>query len=366
MRYRLVCLKCGSTLVPNTWVYRHSCGSPLRIELNLNSVEIDVSEIRRREWSMWRYRELIPARKVVSLGEGFTPLLERDFFALRLYLKLEYLNPTGSFKDRGTAVTISKVSELKIRGVIEDSSGNAGISVAYYSSAAGIKAKIYVPRDAPPGKKALILSSGATLVECSSRTEAHKRAIKDSESSEYAYVGHLWNPYFIEGTKTMAFEVAEQLGWRAPSIAVVPVASGTLLLGLYKGFRELYELKLIDKVPKLIAVQGAGCAPVYKAIHGEESCGSSALADGLRVENPPRLEEIIRAIRETRGDCIVVDDYDIHVLSAFAFKKGFIVEPTSVAALAGVRKAVEEGLIDKGEEVLVPLTGSGLKYITAA
>jgi len=361
--YRLVCPKCRKEISEENWVYKHSCGSPLTVEYDLNGLKIDPGEIKRREWSLWRYKELIPAEKLVSLGEGCTPLVERDFFALKLYLKLDYLNPTGSFKDRGTAVTLSKVAEFKFSGVIEDSSGNAGISVAYYASSAGIKAKIFVPKDAPSGKIAFIKASGAEVVECNSREEAHEKAVKEAELSDYVYVGHLWNPYFIEGTKTIAFEIAEQLGWRTPDAAVVPVASGTLLLGLYKGFKELYELGLVEKVPRLIAVQGASCAPVYEALYGKKPFGCSSLADGLRVKNPPRLNEIVRAIKETQGCCIVVDNYDIHLYSSFAYKKGFIVEPTSITVFAALAKAVEEGILDKGEEVVAPLTGSGLKIV---
>ncbi len=256
-----------------------------------------------------------------------------------------------------------KRQELNINTIAEDSSGNAGLSAAFYARAHGMKAYIYVPQDAPEGKIALIRLSGAYLVTCRDREEAAIKAMH-AEREYIAYVGHLWNPYFIEGTKTIAYELYEQMQGDVVDVAFVPVASGTLLLGLYKGFKELREQGLIDHVPRIIAVQGASCAPVYEILKGAKIYGVSALADGLRVRRPPRLHQIIAAIKDTEGDCIVVDDSLIRGALKDMLSMGFLVEPTSATVLAALSMALEQGLVDRDELVFLPLTGSGLKVVT--
>lgn len=195
-------------------------------------------------------------------------------------MKLEYLNPTGSFKDRGgSAVAVSKAVELGAKLVIEDSSGNAGISVAAYAAATGIRARIYVPRDAPEGKKSLIRSLGAELIEAPSRAEAGRMAIESLRDGE-AYLGHTWNPWFLQGTKTMAYELLDQLG-HVPDAVVLPVSAGTLLLGLWIGFNELRSIGLVSRVPRLYAVQPQGFASLYEKIHGSTAGEPTRIADAL-------------------------------------------------------------------------------------
>ncbi len=299
-----------------------------------------------------------PPRRVV-LGEGGTPMVRRRFRGVRLLLKLEYLNPTGSFKDRGTAFEASRARSLGRRVLVEDSSGNTGLSVAAYAAAGGMAARIYVPRDAPDGKKNLIRLLGARLVEARDRADASRRAVEELGEGDH-YVAHLWSPWFVEGVATIAYEAAEQMGWRAPDAVVVPVGSGSLLLGFAWGYRRLRDAGLLQgDPPRIIAVQAGGVAPLYEAVAGRRPLlDDGGLADGIRVPSPPRLAELVEA---ADGGVVLVGRRDIVSALGRLVSWGFLVEPTSAAALAGLSKALDEGLVEQGETVVMPLTGSGLK-----
>ncbi len=348
-----VCHRCGFRDTLDKYYWRcPRCGSPLDIEYDF--------EWRPTGDGLKRYQSMLPLEPRISLGEGSTPLHVRRINGLKIAFKLEYLNPTGSFKDRGTSLAITHAVSVSAKTVVEDTSGNTGISVAAYASTANVKAKIYTPRDAPQGKKLLMKLLGAELVETKDRAEAAKKVLE--EASKAYYVAHTWNPLYIEGAKTIALEAYEQ-GFKG-KIAAAPVGSGGLILGLYRGFKQLQELEKTD-VPTLVAVQGTSVHPVYEKMYGRRMVGhaESTLADGIRVPNPPRLDEIVDALRKTSGCTVLVDNNDIVDALKMLVKMGFIVEPTSAAGLAGVLKAVEEGCIDRGDEVLLPLTGSGLKMI---
>ncbi len=198
------------------------------------------------------------------MREGFTPLVETDFNGHRVLLKIDYLFPTGSYKDRGATVLISKAKELGIKKVIEDSSGNAGSAIAAYCARAGIGCEIYVPQTTSLGKLVQIQAYGANLRRIEGSREETARVAMEAASRIY-YASHCWNPFFLHGTKTFAFEIWEQLGWKAPDVLILPVGHGTLFLGAYLGFKELKEAGLVKRVPKLVAVQSVSCAPLYKA-----------------------------------------------------------------------------------------------------
>jgi len=316
-------------------------------------------------YGVWRYRDVIPidTRNIVSLGEGWTPIVERRVQGVNVIFKLEYLNPTGSFKDRGSTVVVTRALSLNVKSVAEDSSGNTGLSIAAYGSLAGLNVRVYVPSDIPESKKAMLELYGAKVILSGTRGDAARRVIEELGEDDY-YIGHTWNPFFIEGTKTIAYEICEQLDWSLPDIVITPVASGTLLLGFYKGLMELYEAGLINSIPRIIGVQAEGYTPIYNSLYGRErKGGKSSLADALRVPKPPRLHEIVSAIRRTGGDAIVVSDSEITIALGRLIRMGFLVEPSSATVLAALSKALNEGIIDKGERVLLPLTGSGLKMI---
>ena len=350
----LKCSNCGRLYGLGERVWRCSCGGVLDVVCEGRVFDPDPG--RRGVWRYWR--TLPPVGAPVSLGEGGTPLVEREYRGVRALFKLEYLNPTGSFKDRGSTVAISHLKEVGVDTVVVDSSGNAGASMAAYASAAGLRCRVYAPRGAPLYKKLQIAAYGAELVEAESR-EAASLVAQSYEQGFYA--GHLWNPFFIEGCMTLAFEVFEEQG--VPDAVVVPVGSGTLLLGVYKGFRLLAEAGLAGNLPRIYAVQAESNAPLYREVHGREypALSREILADGIAVPDPPRLRQVVSAIRESGGDVVVVANEDIRgALKALA-KMGFLVEPTSAVVLPAIEKLRARGLLEAGERVLAPLTGSGLK-----
>jgi len=350
------CTRCGYVVEANSWLWRcPKCGGPL--DIVIDGLRLTLSERR----SLWRFASAIPAKPLVSLGEGFTPLVEAKFLGSNVYLKLEYLNPTGSFKDRGSAVAVSKALEFGVKAVVEDSSGNTGISISAYASAAGIRARIYVPKDAPEGKKGLIRALGADLVETPTRADAYRMAVESVRENE-VYIGHLWNPWFLQGTKTLAYELLDQMG-HAPDAVIVPVASGTLLLGLYIGFNELLSMGLIKRIPRLFAVQAQGYARLYEELHGTHRAEPTKIADALRVSDPPRLSQMINAVKSSNGDAVLVMDDEIVRAWRHVLRSGFIIEPSSAIVVSAFWKLIDNRQIGKDDEVVLILTGSGLKYI---
>lgn len=358
-RFSLFCPRCDTELTPD---YRGwscpRCRSPLEVAVKYEFSEADV---RRDVQSMWRYACALPfdLEEAVTLGEGCTPLVKRRLRGLDVFFKLEYLNPTGSFKDRGASVAVTRAEILRVEPLHIDSSGNAGVAVSAYGSAANLKVRVYAPRDAPKGKISMMRLFGADVVLADTRGLATDIATNAARSGGL-YVGHAWNPFFIEGTKTFAFEVAEQLGWEPPDSVIVPTATGSLLLGAYKGFLEMLASGVVERMPRLFAVQAEGYTPVYDSLAPEPwRGGETKLADGLRVSKPPRLAEVVEAIKSTGGSAVVVTDDEILTALRELVKMGFLVEPTSATALAALRKLAESGAL--GGSVVVPLTGSGLK-----
>jgi len=198
------------------------------------------------------------------MSEGFTPLEEVEFSGDRALIKVDYLFPTGSYKDRGATVLISKMKEWGVQEVVEDSSGNAGCAIAAYCARAKIACEIYVPRGTSPEKTVQIQTYGAALRKVQGARERTAEAAREA-ASKIPYASHCWNPFFLHGTKTFAFEVWEQMGWKAPDVLVLPVGHGTLFLGAAMGFRELKEAGMIKRIPRLVGVQSASCAPLYEA-----------------------------------------------------------------------------------------------------
>ncbi len=342
----LRCPECGlevPPLSPSNTCPR--CGEPLFLE-------VDPEDIVREG-----ARSLVPGDlKRVTLGEGGTPLIQHG----RLLLKLEFLNPTGSFKDRGAALTISRALAAGWRTVVEDSSGNAGIAVAAYAARAGIRARIYAPADAPQGKLRLIRAFGAELMTARTRDEARRAALEDRSG---VYVGHVVEPFFIEGVKDLALELVRS-GERFDAIAV-PVASGSLFLGLYKGFEELARLGLVDGVPTMVPVEACGFAKLTRYLKTVflacEEGARSLLADALRLTAVPRLRQIAERAGRVSPYVIVVGDESIGEALRELYSIGLPVEPTSAAVYAAAKHVAR----DVGGRVVVPLTGSGLKYVPA-
>ena len=360
------CYVCNTTYPINTLRYKCDCDGVLNLKKGENPYPLD--EIPGRRSTLWSYREAIPVdhdASIVSLGEGMTPIVPFDDGACEHYLKLDFISPTGSYKDRGASVLISKLKELGIRQVVEDSSGNAGAAIAAYSARAGIGCTIYCPASTSKGKLAQIGAYGASLKLIEGNRAATTEAVLEAAETTY-YASHNWNPFFLEGTKTVAFEIAEQLGWRAPDHVICPIGFGSVYLGLYIGFGELYAGGVVEKIPRLLGVQSAACAPIYTACseNGKikrTSQSHETLAEGIAAEYPIRGEMIMQAQREIDGAFTIVNEEEIKSGVRILAAKGVYVEPTSAVVVKAFDKFVGEGIIRKGEAVVSILTGSGLK-----
>jgi len=359
----LFCTECKKKFSLNEKIWRCTCGALL--DINFKST-FPVDNIKKRKLNMWRYREAIPLlddNNIISFDEGFTPLTDVAFNGKSVLVKQDHLFPTGSYKDRGASVLISKVRELGIKKVVEDSSGNAGCAIAAYCAKARIGCEIFVPQDTSAGKLAQIQCYRGKLNKIPGSRENTAHAVL-KEAEKYYYASHSWNPFFFHGTKTFAFEVCEQLGWKSPDTIILPVGNGTLLLGAYIGFNELLEAGVIEKIPKIIAIQSVNCAPLYRAFKEnlEEIPGidkKETLAEGIAIAKPIRGKQIIEAVKKSHGDFIAVDDFEIMRSLKDICSKGFYIEPTAASTTAGICKYVRESNPD---EIIVSLfTGHGLK-----
>ena len=234
----------------------------------MGAPSFDPTRVDERNYTLWRYQAALPvpdAATPVTLGEGWTPLVAAEWDGRPLHFKAEYLNPTGSFKDRGAAVVVTALKAMGVRDIVEDSSGNAGAALAAYAARAGLSAAIYVPAHASPVKQAQIAAYGAEVVPVPGPRAEATRAVRQAAEGGAVYASHVYSPFFAQGVKTLAFELWEQLGGRAPESIVVPVGHGSLLLGLYQGLRALLLAGLIERLPRLFGVQARACAPLARA-----------------------------------------------------------------------------------------------------
>jgi threonine synthase len=317
--------------------------------------------------SLWRYRASLPVdiAKPISLGEGRTPLVEQAWGDLRPHFKLEWFNPTGSFKDRGSAVMLSFLRQIGIDAILEDSSGNAGSSMAGLGASGGMRVKILTPASTSPAKIAQVRAYGAEIqLVDGPREESQAEAIR--QSNETFYASHNWQPFFLEGTKSLAYELWEDLGFRAPDNVVIPVGAGSNLLGCAFGFRELMKAGQIAKLPRLFVTQPLNCSPIdasFKA-GGDtpvERAVHKTIAEGTAIRHPLRLREIIGALRESGGGTIALTEEEIVVALRRLARQGLFTEPTSASAAAALDKLAEARSIKANEITVVLLTGNGLK-----
>lgn len=354
----LVCRDTGQRFSIDEPLWRAPGGGLLDVEW---PVRPDPAKWRGRGNGVWRYREMIPIREdasIVSVGEGGTPLISTRFDGRQVGLKLDHLFPTGSFKDRGATVLISKARELGVKRVVEDSSGNAGAAIAAYCARAGIECEIFCPASASRGKLDQIRLFGARLKPISGSREDVASAALQAATSVY-YASHCWNPFFFHGVKTIAYEIAEQRGWRLPQALLMPVGNGTLLLGAYIGFQELAGAGLIDRIPRLIGVQAENCAPLAAMERGATaSTPTPTMAEGIAVAKPVRARQILAAIAETSGCLVTVSEEEVRAALREALSQGLCIEPTSAAALAAIRHDATQY-----DDILVVVTGHGLKSV---
>ncbi|MDR7869724.1 MAG: threonine synthase [Tissierellaceae bacterium] len=368
MTINYVCNECSTKYSPYDFPYICECGGMLNLENYEKNFSMD--EIIRNEWSLFRYLNALPFQdsdvwKDVTMGEGLTSLVRLYQDNPDILVKMDYMMPTLSFKDRGAAVLIAKAKEFGAKKVIQDSSGNGGNSIAAYANRVGMECDIFVPEGTSPKKISMIKSHGANIhVIPGSREDTAKAALDAVKSSGAFYASHVYNPYFYEGTKTYVYEIFEQLGGNMVDTLVIPVGNGTLLLGAYFAVKELYEFGLIDKLPRIIGVQASGCSPIYKAFKEgedtvEEVVNTGTAAEGIAIAAPKRGKQVLEAIRETNGDIILAPEEDIIKVQDELARKGFYVEITTAATFAAFNKYYKDNK-DLGKVVL-PFCGAGLK-----
>jgi threonine synthase len=330
---------------------------------------ISRDEIETGAHSLWRYRAALrlPAAPDRTLGEGWTPLVEAEWDNASVLMKMEFLMPSGSFKDRGTAVMLNYLKQVGVTDILEDSSGNAGASVATYGAALGMNSRIFVPATAPAPKRYQMAAMGATVVAVEgSRDDVAAAALAEADTAFYA--GHNRQPFFLEGTKTLAFEIWEQLGFRAPDNIVIPMGQGSNVMGCHIGFAELQACGAVAKLPRIFGVQAINAAPYYAAYAagGEEPVPITpepTIADGIASARTIRLREVLQAVRETDGALLAVTEAEIVDALRDLLRTGFFVEPTTAAAGAGLRRLLADGVVRPDETTVVILTGSGLKAV---
>ena len=328
-------------------------------------------EIDRGTRSLWRYQASLPVEisRPISLGEGCTPLVQKEWDDFRPFFKLEWFNPTCSFKDRGTTVMLSYLRQVGVNAVLEDSSGNGGASVAAYGAAGGMRVKILAPAYTSPAKIAQIRAYGAEvqLVE-GPREESQNEAIR--QSGQIFYSSHNWQPFFLQGTKSIAYELWEDFKFEVPDNIIVPVGAGSTLLGCHIGFSELLAAGQISKLPRLFAAQPFNCSPldasftagidtpVPRAVH-------KTIAEGTAIARPLRLREMIHALKETGGGTVAVSEEEIVGALQRLARLGLLAEPTSAVAAAALAKLIARNVIHARERTVVLISGTGIKTASA-
>jgi len=359
----LTCGDCGHTYADGADApWRCDCGHPLDYEARpLPATEHPPAHLDR-DRGLWAFESFLDTERAVTLGEGWTPVVDAPEWNAQF--KLESVFPTGSFKDRGAALTISRAVELGVERVLEDSSGNAGLAIATYAARAGIDAEIYVPAEAKPGKLRAIERTGADVRRIEgSRGDVTDACVEAVERGEGWYASHAYNPAFFRGTATFALELAAQRDWTVPDAVVAPLGHGTLFLGAYRGFRALRAAGWTDEVPRLLGAQATGAAPVADALHDDGPAGapSNTAADGIQIREPARLDQILAAVEATDGDALAVGPEATEREHGRLARAGFHVEPTCATATAALAEYRDRGVVGPDDDVVVALTGTGLK-----
>jgi threonine synthase len=377
----LECARTGGRYPADEVQGTSAVGAPLLARYDLERVGATVTreEISGRAATLWRYHELLPVRsaqRVVSLGEGMTPLVRLPRFGSRigvpgLLMKDEGLIPTGTFKARGAAVGVSRAAELGVTGVAMPTNGNAGAAWALYAARAGMRSLIMMPVDAPRITRAECWISGAELYLVDGLIGDAGKLIAASVADRVGYqdVSTLKEPYRLEGKKTMAYELVEQLGWRTPDVIVYPTGGGVGIIGIHKALGELRELGWIcGELPRLVAVQASGCAPIVEAFQrgateSEPFPDARTVAFGINV--PKALGDflVLNAVYGTDGTAVAVtDEALLDALGELARAEGAFVCPEGAACFAAVAQLRADGWLTGAEQVVVLNTGTGTKY----
>lgn len=384
----LRCSVCGKSYHPGEVEYTcPDCGEAgtLDVLYDWEAVRQAISKddlARNPDPSLWRYRALLPIEAdadVPPLLVGGTPMydtprLAADLGLARVWVKDDGRNPTGSLKDRASALVVARAMAAGIEVVTTASTGNAAAALAGLTASVGMPAVIFVPASAPEAKIAQLLIYGATVLLVQGNYDsAFELAVQASERYGWYNRNTGMNPYTAEGKKTVAYEMAEQLGWQVPDWVVVSVGDGNIITGMHKGFRDLYELGWIDRVPRILGVQAAGSAACYQVWKSGEDPATMApidshtVADSIAADLPRDRVRAVRAVRETEGAFVSVPDEAILAgIPKLARLSGVFAEPAASAVYAGVHAAIDEGHIQPADRVLLLVTGNGLKDIKSA
>ena len=373
------CVKCGKIYPAEPDINTCSCGGILDIEYDYEYIKNSFSKDilpARTERSLFRYRELLPIETGTSstpLRAGGSPLynaasLAKKLGVRELYIKDDGFNPTSSLKDRASAIAVAKALEAGADTIACSSTGNAASSLAGAAAAAGLRSFIFVPERAPIGKLTQLMIFGAYVVKV-------KGDYADTFNlSRLAIEKYGWynrnaaiNPYLSEGKKTVSFEIAEQLNWKIPDYVALSVGDGCTIAGVWKGFKDLYSIGFIDRLPRLISVQAEGCCPINTAVAENKAlipCAENTIADSMAVGVPRNSDKAIAAIRESKGITVNVTDEEIlSAILSLGQTCGVFAEPAGAAGTAGVKKALEQGFIERDASVCSIVTGNGLKDI---
>jgi threonine synthase len=357
------------------------CGKPLLVRYDLETAARSLTKdsLKDRRPDLWRYREVMPVtndRNIVSLGEGFTPLLHASRLGSQiglqeLYIKDEGQNPTQSFKARGMTAAVSMARELNVKKLAVPSAGNAAGALAAYAACAGMEAHIFMPKDTPRANVIECEQTGAhvTLMD-GLITDCGAEVGRRKEAEGWFDVSTLKEPYRIEGKKTMGYELAEQFDWRLPDVIIYPTGGGTGLIGMWKAFAEMEQMGWIGPTrPRMVTVQAAGCAPIVRAFESgkrfaDEFQNAHTTASGLRVPKAIGDFLIIDALRESAGTAVAVTDEElIDATKEIGSAEGIFCAPEGAACLPALRKLMSDGLVKSSETVVLFNTGSGVKYL---
>ncbi|HEX8722328.1 MAG TPA: threonine synthase [Pyrinomonadaceae bacterium] len=357
------------------------CARPLLVRYDLEAAAraLTRESLKARRADLWRYAEVLPVEReenIVSLGEGWTPLLRASRLGARLglrhlYVKDESQNPTQSFKARGMTAAVSMAKELGVTKLAVPSAGNAAGALAAYAARAGMEAHIFMPKDTPRANVVECEQTGArvTLLE-GLITDCGAEVARRKEAEGWFDVSTLKEPYRVEGKKTLGYELAEQMNWELPDVVVYPTGGGTGLVGMWKAFDEMEAMGWIGgKRPRMVTVQSEGCAPIVRAFEqgkrfAEEFENAATVASGLRVPKAVGDFLILDALRASGGAAVAVSDAELMAaVGEVGAAEGLFVAPEGAACLPALRKLIERGEVGEDERVVLFNTGAGVKYL---
>ncbi len=385
---QIKCAKCGKVYTEGDVPANDGCGGRIDFELDLEMLKEHITRdaLERRGGGLWKYFEFMPLQSrehIVTLGEGNTPIIRSSRLAeawnlTHLVLKNETVNPSGSFKDRPICVGVSRAYEDGVKTVSAASSGNAAAAMSTYAARAGLQAVVFVPESAPAGKLIHLRALGAKVFRVKKVTEGvdPTTTLLKAACDEFGWTPTPsfgpFNCFQFEGTKSMGYEIAEQCNWDPPDWILFPTGSGGLMAGTMKGLWELREMGLIDEIPRPVVVQPEGCPPIVRAFKEGQNPrdikpwdSNTTVAGGLADPFPWDGDAALRFLSLANGEAVSVPDDDIEkALVDLGRLEGVFAEPSGVAALAGLKTLVEDGVIDRGDHVLVPVTGSGFKDLS--